>query len=143
MGVKDEYEYAVWTADWKGGMATEVTGRGHTIRIDEPPQFGGEDTGPMPTEVLAASLAGCFCIALAWGARKRRIEVDSIQVSVRPRRAPGEPRHGFYDLWIRTSATPEEIAPAIDLAKRYCWVTNTLMNPPEIAYHVDEPPPLA
>jgi len=138
MPVEDDHEYAVWTADWKGGMATEVTGRGHSIRIDEPHEFGGEDTGPMPTEVLAASLAGCFCVALAWGARKRRIPVDAIQVSVRPRRAPGEPRHGFYDLWIRTSAAPEEIAPAVDLAKRYCWVTNTLMNPPQITYHLEE-----
>lgn len=136
MPLEDEHEYAVWTADWKGGMATEVTGRGHSIRIDEPPEFGGEDSGPMPTEVMAAALAGCFCIALAWGAKKRRIEVDSIKVGVRPHRAPGEPRHGAYDLWIETSASEEEIAPAVELAKRYCWVTNTMMNPPEIRYHV-------
>jgi putative redox protein len=139
MPLESEHEYAEWVADWKGGLATEVTGRGHTIRVDEPPEFGGEDTGPMPTEVLAAALASCFCIALAWGAKKRRIAVDSIQVKVRPHRAPGEPRHGAYDLTVVTSASAEEIAPAMDLAKRYCWVTNTLMNPPEIRYHLGAP----
>ena len=137
MPLEDDHAYAWWTADWKGGMASEVTGRGHTIRVDEPPEFGGGDTGPMPTEVLAAALASCFCIALAWGARKRRIAVGAIQVAVRPRRAPGEPRHGFYDVVVRTDADPDAVAPAFDLAKRYCWVTNTLMNPPEITYRVE------
>jgi uncharacterized OsmC-like protein len=139
MALEDDHRYAVWTAEWKGGMASEVRGRGHVLRVDEPPEFGGEDSGPMPTEVLAAALASCFCIAVAWAARKRRIPVASVEVSVRPRRAPGEPRHGFYDVWVRTSAPREEIAPAIELAKRYCWVTNTLMNPPEITYHVEGP----
>jgi hypothetical protein len=26
----------------------------------------------------------------------------------------------------------------VELAKRYCWVTNTLATPPEIRYHVGE-----
>ena len=29
MSLRDEHEYAVWTAEWKGGLATDVSGRGH------------------------------------------------------------------------------------------------------------------
>lgn len=136
MGRPDEYEYVVWRAEWRGGMATEVSGRGHTIRVDEPPEFGGEDSGPMPTEVLAAALASCMCLAIAWAARKRRVELPDLAVAVRPFRAPGEPRHGRYELRIESSAPQDVLQPCVDLGTRYCWVTNTLKNPPEIAYEV-------
>ena len=53
-------------------------------------------------------------------------------------RAVGEPRHGRYDLWVRSSTPSEELAPAVELAKRYCWVTNTLATAPEITYHLGE-----
>jgi uncharacterized OsmC-like protein len=137
--VGDDHEYAVWTAEWRGGMATDVSGRGHSLRVDEPEEFGGEDTGPMPTEVLVAALASCFCLAVAWAARKKRIPLEDLRVSVRPRRAPGEPRHGRYDVWVESSTPDDELTPAVDLAKRYCWVTNTIQSPPEIHYHLGGP----
>lgn len=139
MPVGDDHDYAVWTAEWKGGLATDVSGRGHSLRVDEPPEFGGEDTGPMPTEVLVAAIASCFCIAVAWAARKRRIPLDDVRVHVRPRRAPGEPRHGTYDVWVESSTPDDVLAPAVDLAKRYCWVTNTISTPPEMRYHMGSP----
>jgi uncharacterized OsmC-like protein len=136
VGRTEEYEYAVWRAEWRGGMSTEVSGRGHTIRVDEPPEFGGEDSGPMPTEVLAAALASCMCLAIVWAAGKRRVELPDLTVEVRPFRAPGEPRHGRYELRIQSSAPQEALQPCVDLGARYCWVTNTLQHPPEIAYQV-------
>ena len=131
-----EYEYAVWRAEWRGGMATDVSGRGHTIHVDEPQEFGGKDSGPMPTEVLAVALASCMCLAIAWAARKRRVELPDLAVDVRPFRAPGEPRHGRYELRIESSAPQDVLQPCVDLGTTYCWVTNTLKNPPEIAYEV-------
>jgi len=92
----------------------------------------------MPTELVVAALASCFCIAVAWAARKRRIDLRDLEVQVQPHRALGEPRHGRYDLWVRSSTPPEELAPAVEIAKRYCWVTNTLATPPEITYHLGE-----
>ncbi|MCU0307272.1 MAG: OsmC family protein [Thermoleophilia bacterium] len=139
MPAADEHDYAVWTATWRGGMACDVAGRGFTLRVDEPEEFGGTDSGPMPTEMVVVALASCFCIALAWACRKRRIEVEGIEIDVRPRRAPGEPRHGAYAVRVRTPVDPEVIAPAVDLARRYCWVTNTLTTPPVIEYEVVGP----
>ncbi len=132
----DEYTYAAWRAEWRGGLASEVIGRGHVIRVDEPPEFGGEDTGPMPTEVLAAALASCMCTAVAWAARKRRVELPDLVVQVRPHRAPGEPRHGRYELRVESSLAQEALQACVDLGVRYCWVTNTLKHPPEIVYEV-------
>jgi putative redox protein len=138
LGKDDDYRYAVWTAEWKGGLKADVSARGHVVRSDEPPEFGGEDTGPMPTEYLAIALASCFCVAVAWAARKRDTPLESLEVQVQPRRAVGEPRHGSYDVWVHATTPAEQLAPAVELAKRYCWVTNTLRQPPEIRYHLGE-----
>lgn len=134
----DEYEYATWRADWRGGLAVDVTGRGHTLRVDEPPEFGGDDTGPMPTELLAVALASCMCISVAWAARKRHVDLSDVAVEVRPFRAPGEPRHGRYEVRVSSSAPRQVLEPCVELAARYCWVTNTLKHPPEIAYEIAE-----
>jgi hypothetical protein len=34
---------------------------------------------------------------------------------------------------------PEPLQRLVDLAARWCWVTNTLTTPPEIRYHLGEP----
>lgn len=139
MPVDEGHRYAVWTAEWAGGLASTVGGRGHALRADEPPEFGGEDTGPMPTELLVAAIASCFCLAVAWAAGKRRIALEDLRVHVRAERAPGEPRHGAYDVWVESSTPAAELGPAIDLAKRYCWVTNTITTPPLMRYHLGPP----
>ncbi len=36
-----------------------ITVRGHDITIDQPLEDGGGDTGPTPSELFVASLAGC------------------------------------------------------------------------------------
>ena len=132
----EEYAYAPWRAEWRGGLATDVTGRGHSMRVDEPPEFGGGNSGPMPTEVLAAALASCLCLAVAWAAGKRRVELPDLAVEVRPHRAPGEPRHGRYEVRVESSAPSALLDPCVELGARYCWVTNTLKTPPEITYEV-------
>ncbi len=134
----DKHEYGIWTARWTGGVSAQVTGRGHVLQADEPPEFGGDNSGPMPTEILCAALASCFCMALAWSANRRGVELTSIEVDVRPERAGKEPRHGAYDIWVRSSVPPETLAPLVELAKRVCWVSNTLASPPEMRYHLPE-----
>lgn len=129
-------DYATWTARWAGGLATDVEARGHRLRVDEPPEFGGADSGPMPTELVAAALASCMCLAVAWAAGKRRVELSDLTVEVTPHRAPGEPRHGRYDVVVLSSAPHEVLAGCVELGARYCWVTNTLRTPPEIAYEI-------
>ena len=69
-------------ATWRGGMATDVQARGHTIRVDEPTTSGGDDSGMMPTELFCAALASCFCLAVGFAAGKRDQEVPGLKVTV-------------------------------------------------------------
>ena len=130
-------EYEAWTAVWRGGLACDIAGRGFRLRADEPTELGGTNTGPMPTEYLAIGLASCFCLAVAFSARKRDVDPGEIAVDVRPERAGREPRHGRYEITVRGSLDQEVLERLVESAKRVCWVSNTLRDPPHFDYRVE------
>lgn len=59
----------------------ELDGR-HDLRVDEPPAAGGTDTGPRPTELLGASLAGCIAITVEMYAERKDWNVGAVEVDV-------------------------------------------------------------
>jgi putative redox protein len=113
-------------ATWEGGYRCTVASRQFRIRIDEPEKAGGEDTGPQPSEVFLASLAGCFTLALYHVARKRSIELPDISVTATGTYAgPGFAR---LAVTVKSGAEPDVLESLIEPAKRVCYVSNTLRN---------------
>jgi putative redox protein len=64
------------------GYAHDVEVDGHQLRLDEPPEAGGDGTGPRPTQLLGASLAGCIAITVEMYARRKGWEVGPVEVDV-------------------------------------------------------------
>jgi putative redox protein len=56
--------------------------REHNLTVDEPADQGGEDTGPSPQELLAASLASCTAITMEMYAQRKGWDVGDVEVSV-------------------------------------------------------------
>jgi putative redox protein len=116
------------TAHWEGGyrMRTEV--RGLEIRADEPPEYHGDNTGPMPTELFLASLASCFGMAVVHAGRKRGIDLPDVAVRVT----------GTYEglrfsrirVEVLSSHPREKLEPLLERAISYCYVSNTLLHQP-------------
>ena len=135
----DDHAYAVWTAEWTrravgrrlGARARDARGRAAGVRrpghrADAHRARGG---GARLLLLHRGGVGGRQAAHRAARPGGRRCG---------PAGPLGEPRHGRYDLWVRSSTPADELAPAVELAKRYCWVTNTLATPPEILYHLDE-----
>jgi putative redox protein len=59
----------------------EIEG-GHTIRVDEPSAVGGADTGPSPTRLVAAGLAGCVAVTIEMYAARKGWDVGAVEVEV-------------------------------------------------------------
>lgn len=59
----------------------EVEG-GHKLRVDEPTEKGGTDTGPAPTRLLGASLAGCIAITVEMYAERKGWDLGAVEVDV-------------------------------------------------------------
>ena len=55
---------------------------GHDLRVDEPADRGGTDTGPRPTQLLGTSLAGCIAITIEMYAGRKGWDVGQIEVDV-------------------------------------------------------------
>jgi putative redox protein len=55
---------------------------GHTLVVDEPVAVGGADTGPRPTQLLAASLAACTAITVEMYAERKGWEVGRVEVDL-------------------------------------------------------------
>ena len=64
------------------GYAHDVELEGHDLRVDEPPDHGGADTGPRPTQLLGASLAGCIAISVEMYADRKGWDLGAVEVDV-------------------------------------------------------------
>jgi putative redox protein len=58
----------------------DVKVRSHTIKADEPKDHGGDDNGPSPQELLAASLASCTAVTMEMYARRKGWDVSGLTV---------------------------------------------------------------
>jgi organic hydroperoxide reductase OsmC/OhrA len=118
-------------ARWLGGYRSRVTARQFVIDIDEPPESGGEDTGPQPTEVFLGSLAACFALAVGHVARKRGIELAGVDV-----KAVGTydgPKFVALRVEVRVDAPDGvDVDALLVRARAVCYVSNTLALGPEV-----------
>ena len=65
-----------------GKLEQHVAVREHRLTADEPREHGGEDSGPSPQELLAASLASCTAITMEMYAERKGWDVGDVTVEV-------------------------------------------------------------
>jgi putative redox protein len=65
-----------------GRLKQAVAIRDHSLTADEPRELGGDDSGPSPQELLAASLASCTAITMEMYAVRKGWDVGEISVDV-------------------------------------------------------------
>jgi putative redox protein len=63
-------------------LEQEIAIRSHEVTADEPQDNGGEDEGPTPQELLAASLASCTAITMEMYAQRKGWDVGDVEVQV-------------------------------------------------------------
>jgi putative redox protein len=68
------------TARQRSKLTHDVSVRKHRMTADEPEDMGGEDMGPSPQELLAASLASCTAITMEMYAKRKGWNVDGMAV---------------------------------------------------------------
>lgn len=115
---------------WTGGWRCEVEAGGFALVVDEPESVGGTGTGPMPTDLLMASLSSCYALALAWAARKQGVELPDLEVTAT----------GTYEgtkfatlvLTVESSLPEAQLTALLEPARRACYVSNTFAHVPAV-----------
>jgi len=59
----------------------QVDIRQHQLIADEPTEHGGDDEGPSPQELLAASLASCTAVTMEMYAKRKGWDIGPIEVA--------------------------------------------------------------
>jgi len=125
-------------AEWKKNYQIGIQVRQFELSADEPPKYSGEDTGMMPTELFISSLASCFCLALVYAANKKRIKINDMRVDVS---SEADTKNLIYKkliVKIKSSNSETQLQSLIGLAKKYCYVSNTISQSCSIEYEIDK-----
>jgi uncharacterized OsmC-like protein len=118
---------------WLGDYRTEIDVRGvHKITGDELSQYGVQDAGPMPTELLLAGIASCMCLAVHHVAKKRRVTLNQIRVSAEGEKDMNAFRFHLIELLVEADLRQEELEALVERSRKYCFVSNTLIHGCEI-----------
>jgi putative redox protein len=67
----------------RAGFTHDLKIGDHQLIVDEPEDQGGQDEGPSPQELLAASLASCTAVTMEMYADRKGWDVDGLEVDCR------------------------------------------------------------
>ncbi len=107
-----------------------VADSGHAVVMDGSPKYGGSDHGPRPMELLLMGLGGCTGMDVAYVLRKKKQNVEGIEISIEGEMAEQDPAR-FTDVKLKYTVkgkgiTKEAVERAIKLSMdRYCPVKGT------------------
>lgn len=82
--------------DLSGPMRHVVHIGKHAFAVDEPPDNGGEDSGPTPHDLYDAALGACKALTLVWYARRKGMPLEAVEVTVE--RDASREKDGVYRL---------------------------------------------
>ena len=115
--------------------------RGHIVNVDSRPEFGGNDMGPSPMEMILMGVAGCSAIDMISILKKQRQEITSFKAEVEGERVQVGEAKPFKDIYLvfylEGEIIPEKAARAAQLSfEKYCSVSKTLEPTATVHYKV-------
>lgn len=107
--------------------------------VDLREKFGGENSGPNPSELTAAALASCEALTgVVWAARRHGIELRDLEAEVEWEYGEKPERIAKLDVTIRNVASQMgDKTKAFTAIAKGCTVSKTLMHPPEVSLKVE------
>ena len=102
-----------------------ISGSGHSVTMDGPPEAGGKNLGARPMEMLLMGLGGCSAYDVVTILRKSRQNVTDLAVKIEAKRAETDPKV-FTSIHLLFKVTGRDlkntiVERAISLsAEKYC-----------------------
>ena len=115
--------------------------RGHIINVDNRSEFGGDDLGASPMELLLMGVAGCSAIDMISILKKQRQEIISFKAEVDGLRVQIQDAKPFKEIsvvfFLEGPIDEDKAARAAQLSfEKYCSVSKTLEPTAKVNYNV-------
>jgi len=124
---------------WDGGVRFTANIRGHKLTVDQPQRGGGQDSAPMPLELVPTALGTCAALYVQQFLVTRELDPTGMTVEVHTVGASNPNRIARFDVEVKIPAgVPEKYREAVKRAAEGCTVHHTLTHGPEIAVTVVE-----
>ncbi|MDY6846706.1 MAG: OsmC family protein [Chloroflexota bacterium] len=127
------------SSKWVEGFKVDTKVRDFSIRIDEPAELGGSDTGMNPVEAQLAALGSCLTIVTAAFAEKHNIDLQEFWIEIEGDLDPdgflkGKPgiRNGFQEVrvfpHIKSNSSEEDVRKYMKFVMSRCPVSDNMEN---------------
>jgi putative redox protein len=126
---------------WKGNMQFDALVSGHHVMMDASTEFGGENAGCPPKQLLLAALTGCTGMDVVEILKKMRVKVDKFDLEVKADATDSDPKvytkmHLIYKLQ-GTDISLDKVKKAVALSQeKYCGVSAMLRKAMEVTYEI-------
>ena len=109
------------------GLRFAAKVRSHTVLVDQPLGAGGEDSAPMPTELLGVSLGTCVALYVHQYCSARELPHEGMRVEVEQHSARNPSRVAHFDVRVVMAAPlPPAHVEILERVVHSCPVHNTL-----------------
>jgi putative redox protein len=131
------------TVRWAGEAKFEGRSEsGHTVIMDGSPEFGGQNRGARPMEMLLLGMGGCTAFDVVLILRKGRQNITDCVAHIDAERAPEDPKV-FTRIHVHFVVTgrqldPKRVEQALKLsAEKYCSASIMFSKTAEITHDFD------
>lgn len=122
----------------EGGVKFAAQLRSHRLVVDQPLQGGGEDSGPMPIELLGASLGTCVALYVQQFCHSRGLPYEGMRVEVEQRGAQNPNRVGEFAVRVvLPQALPPQYAELLERVARSCPAHHTLELGAQVSMRIE------
>jgi len=126
----------------EGGVKFAAQIRQHRLMVDQPAGGGGEDSAPMPLELLGASLGTCVALYVQQFCHTRGLPYQGMRVEVDPQAAQGRVQR-FAVRVVLPEPLPPHYAQMLERVAKSCPAHNTLTHGAEVAVEIERPATVA
>ena len=119
---------------WLENVAFEAKSEsGHSIIMDGSPEYGGENRGPRPMEMILMGLGGCASFDIVTILKKSRQDVTGVVCQLKAERADTIhavfPKIHLHFVVTGKAVKEKQVAKAVELsAEKYCSASKMLTD---------------
>ena len=128
---------------WAGDASfVAETESGHQVIMDGSPEFGGQNKGPRPMEMLLIGMGGCTSFDVVLILKKSRQDIRDCVAEITAERADTDPKV-FTKIHIHFVVTgkdldPKRVEKAVTLSEeKYCSASIMLGKTAEITHDIE------
>lgn len=123
----------------EGGLKFAAQIRSHRLIVDQPAGVG-EDAGPMPLELIGASLGTCIALYVQQFCAARGLPCEGMRVELDQMSAQNPGRIAQYTVRVLLpQALPPQYADMLERVARSCPAHNTLVHGAEVDVRIEVP----